>query len=240
MKQLDAGLAQGMALIDRPGASVVVPAVLGDESILYRPLGGVPVLARTLIALDQISQVREIIVVTRAAQLGQAADLCWMYDLRRVRKVVCAKAPGLETLTMGVYECDPAAQVIAIHDPLRPFVTEDVFADALAAAMRAGASAPAVPVKDTIKIVCDGVVQETPDRSSLHLLQTPQMVESSLLKAALDRAREADTEAVHLPTMLELLGIQLQLSQGSDENIRVGSVTDLPAAEAILAKRMYL
>jgi len=221
------------------GLSVVVPAILEDDEALYRSVGGMSVVARTLLALDQIPAVREVVVVIREAELKRVADLCRDFDMRRVRKVICAREPGLAALTVGVYECDPSAEYIAIHDPLRPFVTEDVLQGALDAAARAGAGASAVPVKDTIKIVRDGVVEETPDRSALHILQTPQVVESGLLKAALCQAREAGAEAADLPAALELLGLPLRLAAGSDENMRIGAVTDIPVAEMILTKRMY-
>ena len=221
------------------GLSVVLSAVLDDDGALYRYLGGVPVVARTLMALDEIPSVREVIVVIREAELTRMADLCRTFEIQRVRKVVCAREAGLRALAVGVYECEPAAEFIGLHDPLRPFVTEEVLAGALNAAQLAGAGAPAVAVKDTIKIVQAGIVQETPDRSALRLLQTPQVVESSLLKAALVKAEEAGARATELWAVLECLGLPLQLTQGSDENIRVGTVTDLPAAETILARRAY-
>ena len=194
---------------------------------------------RTLLALDAMPQVREVIVVIREAELIRMAELCRDFDIRCVRKVVCASAPGLKALAIGTYECDPAAEYIAICDPLRPFVTGDMFAGALNIAQKAGAASPAIQVKDTIKIVRDGIVQETPERSALRILQTPQVVEGGLLKAALLRAQEADAAASDLPAVLEALGLPLKLTQGSDENIRVAAVTDLPAAEVILAKRTY-
>jgi len=202
-------------------------------------LGGIPVVARTLMALDQMPQVQEIIVVIRESDLKIMVDLVKKFDIRRVRKVVCAKRPGLELLTVGVYECEREAAFIGIHDPLRPFVTKEILAGALAAAEESGTGVPAVPVKDTIKIVRAGVVQETPDRSTLHLLQEPQIVESSLLKAAIQRAGEVAGMAQDLPTVLETLGLPLRLTEGADENIRVANSTDIPAAEAVLLRRAY-
>ncbi|MCL2568737.1 MAG: 2-C-methyl-D-erythritol 4-phosphate cytidylyltransferase [Oscillospiraceae bacterium] len=227
----------------RPGLSVVVPALFEDsameESLLYRQINGVPVVAHTLLALDQIPFVTEIIVVIREAELKRMADICKAFEIGRVRKVVCAREAGLSALLVGVYECDRALDYIAIHDPLRPFVTGEILGAALDMASKAGAGAPAVPVKDTIKIVEAGMVRETPDRNALRLLQTPQVVESSLLKAAISRTVETGIAGGDLAAVLETLGITLWLTEGSDENMRVGAVADLPAAGAILAKRIY-
>jgi len=226
-----------------PGLSVVVPAFVEEdamgESPLYRLLDGVPVLARTLMALDSVPFVSEIIVVIREAELLRVADICRTFEIGRVRKVVCAPVAGLSALTVGVYECDRRAEYIAIHDPLRPFVTGKVLKAAFEVAVKSGAGAPAVLVKDTIKIVEAGVVRETPDRSALRLVQTPQVVESSLLKAAISRATEAGAVGGDLPTVLETLGISLWLAEGSDENMRVAAGADLPAAGAILTRRVY-
>ena len=226
----------------KPEVSVVLPAVFegeGEENPLFRNLGGVPVLARTLQALNEMSLVGEIIVVVREAEILYVADLCKAFELHRVKKVVTGKAPGLLALLAGVFECERSAAYIAIHDPLRPFVTEQMMKDALRLARYASAAVLAVPVKDTIKIVRDDVVQDTPERSTLKSLQTPQVVESSLLKGALIKAKEAGGRAEELPAVLELLGISPQLAKGSEENIRVFKPADIPVAETILAWRGY-
>jgi len=247
------------ASVSRASLSVVVPAVFETEA-LYRALGGMPVVARTLMALDKIPQVTEIVVVVRAAELRRMADICRILDVQRVRKIVCVKVADsgkltkgdgwvsystghgqgadLQALTAGVYECEWEADYIAIHDPQRPFVTEREFRLALAAAEKTGVGVSAVPVKDTIKIVQAGVVQETPDRSALHTLQTPQIVESSLLKSALVKAAETEPLSADLPAMLERLGLPLHLAEGSDENIRIVTEMDILAAQAILNGRV--
>lgn len=227
----------------KSGLSVVLPGVLhlgeGEENPLFRPLGGMPLLARTLETLNGMSLVGEIIVVVREADLMVVADLCKTFDLHRVRKIVTGEKPGLPALITGVFECEREASYIGIHDPLRPFLTEDVMAGVLKAAKQGSAAAPGVPVKDTIKVVVDNVVQHTPDRNSLNIVQTPQIVESSLLKAALIRAKESGGEAEDIPAALELLGLSLHLTLGREENIRVSKVTDIPVAETILAWRGY-
>jgi len=178
--------------------------------------------------------VREVVVVTREAELMRMADLCREFDIQRVRKVICAREPGLGALLAGVLECEGRTEYIGIHDPLRPFATEEVFRRAVATAEKHGAGIPAVAVKDTVKVVREGVVQETPNRSKLHLLQTPQVVESNLLKAALCLAEKRSAAPADLPAALELLGLSLRLAEGSDENMRVSTEADFLAAETIL------
>ena len=223
------------------GLSVVIPAVIDEEgeNPLNRLLGGIPLVARTLQALNAMPAVEEIIVVVREAELLYIADLVKAFALERVKKIICAPKPGLAAIAAGVYECERDAPLIALHDPLRPFITADVLEEVRHLAEIGGAAAPAVTVKDTIKIVQDKVVQETPDRSSLYALQTPQIVESSLLKAALTKALDEAEEPSDLAIALERLGLPLRLAEGTEENIRVAKATDIPTAETILAWRGY-
>ena len=229
-------------LVRPPKLSVVVPAVVddaADENLLFCQLGGAPILARTLLSLDHIPAVDEIIVVIREADLKSVADIVRDFAIKRVSKLICVRESGLATLEAGVYACDEAAY-IAVHDPLRPFVSAQVMEDALRTAVQCGVAVPTVPVKDTIKIVQDGVIQETPERSSLHTLQTPQIVESSLLKAALIRARELGISVADVPAALEALSVPIRLAEGAEENVRVGNVVEIQAAEAILRGGLYI
>ncbi|MCL2843713.1 MAG: 2-C-methyl-D-erythritol 4-phosphate cytidylyltransferase [Oscillospiraceae bacterium] len=218
------------------GLSVVVPAALEETqgALLYERLEGIPLVARTLMALDRAAVVDEVIVVVWEQDLTQMADLCTTYALERVRKIVCTKQAGTAALAAGIYECDPTAEFIAIHDPLRPFVTAELIEKALKAAKRIGVAAPALPVRDTIKIVEHGTIQSTPDRRTLYTLQSPSVVESSLLKAALQRADEQGVLEADLAILLEGLDVSHGLSQGADENIRISDRSALPAAAAIL------
>ena len=228
--------------------SVVLPAVIDEtegENPLYRLLGGLPLVARTLQALNAVPGVGEIIVVVPESQLMYIADLVKAFELERVKKIICGRRPGLAAVAAGVYECERDAAHIAVHDPLRPFITADLLEEVWRLAQLGGAAAPAVTVKDTIKIVEDNVVRETPDRSTLYALQMPQIIESSMLKAALTKAMaeaeeaEETEEARDLAIAMERLGLPLKLAEGREENIRVSKATDIPAAETILAWRGY-
>ena len=235
------GLA-GIKEPEKPELSVVVPAVFPEgegENPLFLLLSGVPVVARTLQTLNRMPMVAEVIVVVREADLLYVADLCRAYHLERVKKIVTAARPGLEALATGVFACDRDAPYIAIHDPLRPFLTEKGLQKVLNLAKRGSAAVPAVAVKDTIKIVADNVVQNTPERSKLKTLQMPQIVESSLLKGALTKAMEQDFREDDLPAALDNLGLSMLLAPGSEENVRVAKQMDLPMAETIFAWRGY-
>ena len=107
----------------------------------------------------------------------------------------------------------------------------------LAAPPAFGAAAPAIPVKDTIKVSKTGGVDETPDRKTLFAVQTPQVFQAELLKAALQSAVNAEVTLTDDCSAVERLGKEVYLTAGDPENIKITTPLDLRLAEAILAER---
>ena len=104
------------------------------------------------------------------------------------------------------------------------------------AARECGAAAPAVPVKDTVKRAKDGLVSATLERSELFAVQTPQVFEPSLLKAALSKALEDGAELTDDCAAVERLGIGVALTQGEYRNLKITTPEDMAVAEALLAQ----
>lgn len=143
----------------------------------------------------------------------------------------CAVVQGGATRADSVRAGLAAAEgeLVAIHDAARPFVSQAVITAALEAAARMGAAAPAVPVKDTIKVTRpDGTVQSTPDRASLFAVQTPQCFRRSLYEQALGTVTG---EQAHLVTddcsLFELAGLPVQLTGGDYANYKITTKEDL-------------
>ena len=120
----------------------------------------------------------------------------------------------------------------AIHDGARPLVTNEVIAQAIAAAVSCGAAAPAVPVHDTIKRAESGLVLETPDRSTLFAVQTPQVFRTEEIRTVLRRAI-----AQGLPLTDDCSAMEVRkavgLTPGDVENLKITTPVDLRIAEAI-------
>ena len=136
----------------------------------------------------------------------------------------------------GVRELDPKAELAAVHDGARPLVSQAVLEGAILRARECGAAAPAVPVKDTVKRAKDGLVSATLERSELFAVQTPQVFEPSLLKAALSKALEDGAELTDDCAAVERLGIGVALTQGEYRNLKITTPEDMAAAEALLAQ----
>jgi len=231
----------------RKGAEVsarctaVVPAAgsssrMGADKILL-PLGDVPVLLRTLRALEACPEVGEIVVVTRRELIVPVGQLCRDACLDKVHKVVVGGASRTQSVLAGVREADAGAELIAIHDAARPLVTPRLVSRAVRAGKKWGAAALAVPVKDTLKRAVGGVVESTPDRSELFAVQTPQVFEHGLIQGALERAVQEGVSLTDDCAAVERLGMSVKLVEGSYENLKLTTPDDMAAAQAILERR---
>ena len=221
-----------------PCCSAVVVAAgsstrMGMDKLML-PLDETPVVVYTLRAVQAAPSVGEIILVTREDLIVPMSQLCQDYAISKVTKVVRGGASRTQSVRLGTLEVSGDAQVIAIHDGARPFVSAEVIERAVAQAMETGAAAPAVPVKDTIKVAHDGVVESTPDRACLFAVQTPQVFESSLIKAALQKALDDGLELTDDCAAVERLGMKVALTRGDERNIKLTTPEDLAVAQAIL------
>ena len=225
-----------------PRCAAVVPAagssrrMEGQDKILL-PLDEFPVLVHTLRALSASELIEEIVVVTREDLIVQVGQMCRDYGLDKVTKVLVGGATRADSVLAGVEEVSGRAELIAVHDGARPLVPPEVIDQAIRKAAACGAAAPAVPVKDTVKRAVDGVVVETPDRSQLFAIQTPQVFDGDMLLGALRRAVEDGAPITDDCGAVERIGMKVSLTEGSYENIKITTPTDLLVAEAILRSR---
>lgn len=224
--------------VQKPPCSAVVVAAgsstrMGGDKLLL-PLDGEPVIVHTLRAVSAAPSVGEIVLVTREDQLVLMSQLCRDHGLNKVIKVVRGGESRAKSARLGTLECSRDAQVIAIHDGARPFASIQVIEDAISQALKSGAACPAVPVKDTVKVAVDGVVESTPDRETLFCVQTPQVFEASLIRAALQKALDDGAEITDDCTAVERLGMKVVLTQGDERNIKLTTPMDMATAEGML------
>lgn len=222
--------------------AAVVPAagsssrMKGQDKILL-PLAEQPVLVHTLRALDQCTYITQIIVVTREDLIVPVGQLCRDCGLSKVSRVITGGATRTHSVLAGVREVDENIPLVAIHDGARPLVSQAVLAAAILRASECGAAAPAVPVKDTIKRSHAGLVDATLERSELFAIQTPQVFERSLIRAALAKALEDGVTLTDDCSAVERLGIGVALTQGDYCNLKITTPEDMAVAEALLAWR---
>ena len=206
---------------------------MGRDKIML-DVGGIPVVVRTLRVFEAVQEVNEVIVVTREDLVPEIAGLCRAFGLQKVKKVVRGGTTRAESARIGTLEADRDAVLIAIHDGARPFVSEEVVRSTILKASQTGAAVPAVPVKDTIKVAHDGLVEYTPERATLFAVQTPQVFDASLIRAALQKALDDGADLTDDCSAVERLGMKVSLTKGEDCNFKLTTLTDLVCAEAML------
>lgn len=228
---------------ERPWCSVIVPAagsarrMEGRDKILA-DLGGIPVIAHTMLALQQCPYIDEIVIVTRENLMAPIGKLAREYQCTKVSRVVRGGGTRTASVNIGLGRVDPRAQLIGVHDGARPLVSQQVLEEVFRTAAATGAAAPAVPVKDTIKRVREGeTVTETVPRSNLRAVQTPQVFDADLLKAAMHQAMELKMEITDDCSAVEAMGMGVVLTRGSEENIKITTPMDLILGEAIVQCR---
>ena len=227
----------------KPFCSALVAAAgsysrMGGVNKLLEPLDGIPVLARTLMALQASQRVDEIVVATREEDLVEISQLCRTYGISKCTKVIRGGDSRVHSVLLAALEASPEASLLAVQDGARPLATPELIDRVIAAAGRCGAAAPAVPVKDTVKVVRDGgTVAQTLVRESLRAVQTPQVFEADLLKAALQSAVAKGTAVTDDCSAVEQLGKVVFLVEGDEANIKITTPIDLTLAEAILQAR---
>ncbi len=227
---------------DHPFCSVIVAAAgssrrMEGQNKLMLPLDGIPVLARTLLALDGSRLIDEIVVAVREEDLLPTGDLCRLYGVTKPVKIVRGGESRLDSVLAAAMECREDAVFLAVHDGARPLADPELIDRVVALAHRTNAAAPAVPVKDTIKVVRDGRVESTPDRALLRAVQTPQVFDAQLLRAALQSAQTLGAEITDDCSAVERLGKEVYLTEGSYENIKITTPEDMLLACELLRRR---
>jgi len=188
-----------------------------------------PLLARTLTAFQHTRRVNQAVLVVATDSLQQANSIVEEYRLNKV-DVVAGGARRQDSVLAGLEALDGCNWAI-IHDGARPLVTEDLIERGLKAAQDTGASCCALPIADTVKEGNAGRILRTLDRSRLWLAQTPQTFRYDLL---LDAHKRASGDVTDDASLIEGLGVEVRLYQGSPRNIKVTTPDDLAIVKALL------
>ena len=205
---------------------------MGGIDKVMAQLSGEPMIARTVRTFQNCDAIREIVVVTREDLILPVMRLCAGFD--KVQAVICGGASRQESVQRGLNAMSAKVKLVAVQDGARPLVTERVIDRTVRAAHTYGAAAPAVPVKDTIKVVTGGIVEKTPDRATLQAVQTPQVFDFDLLRGALKKMREEGAAVTDDCSAVERMGMTVKIVEGDERNIKITTPMDLKIAKLLL------
>ena len=217
------------------GAVIVAAGMasrMGGIDKVMAPLDGEPMVMRSIRAFACCDAIKEIVVVTRQDLIVPISQECAGID--KVKAVVAGGSSRPESVSAGLNALSDKVKLAAIHDGARPLITWQVIDRTVRAANSYGAAAPAIPVKDTIKVVRGGIVKETPDRKSLFAVQTPQVFDIALLRGALKKAKDDGAEITDDCSAVERMGMSVKIVEGDERNLKVTTPMDLAVAKMLL------
>ena len=205
---------------------------MGGIDKVMAELQGEPMIVHTVRAFQESPVIKQIVVVTRKDLILDVTDLC--SGMNKVVAVVEGGADRQASVEAGLDALSFKMNLVAIHDGARPLISQEVIDRTVRAAHNYAAAAPGIPVKDTIKVAKGGVVQETPDRSKLFAIQTPQIFDRDLLIGALHKARKDNAAITDDCSALERIGMSVKIVEGDERNLKVTTPTDLKIAQLLM------
>ena len=221
-----------IAIIAAAGAGT---RMASDRPKQFLQLAGKPVIFHTLQPFEECDNINEVIVVLPAAESAGFLSLAGKYGLRKVSRVVPGGVTRADSVKRGLMAIRSAtAEIVAVHDGVRPFVTVEEISRTVEAARLHGAAILVAPVTDTIKQVSEQRLIKTLDRTGLRRALTPQCFRYRLLRQAYEQAPDFGADATDDSLLVERLGATVSVVEGDPRNIKITSPADIALAEMIL------
>jgi 2-C-methyl-D-erythritol 4-phosphate cytidylyltransferase len=208
----------------------------GNRPKQFLELGGIPIIIHALRQFERCNAINEIVAVLPAEETAGFLSQAKEFGLEKLSRVV----PGGQTRAQSVQRGLAAireAEIVAVHDGVRPFVTPEEIERVVQATQTTGAAVLVAPVADTIKEVEDNRIVRTVTRSKLRRALTPQCFRFEILKRAyeaLDQLETAGVEVTDESFLVERLGVEIAAVEGSARNIKITREEDLLLAKSLL------
>jgi len=205
----------------------------------FLSLGGEPLIVQSLRTLQAAPDVDQVVLAVPLADIEYCEkEIVSRHRFTKVSNVVEGGAERQDSVRHALAQVHSDAEIVLIHDAVRPFMTQGMIREVVAAARKEGAAIVALPMRDTVKQVrADGTIERTVDRAPLWLAQTPQAFRRDWIVAAHKKAHDEGIRATDDAFLVEWSGHPVAVVEGSGENIKVTRPEDLVIGEAILASR---
>ncbi len=198
----------------------------------FLPIGGIPVLMRTLETFHRYDGEVEIILVLPVAQQAYWIDLCHTHSFSVPHTIADGGETRFHSVKNGLQRIDTKEEaLVAVHDGVRPFVAQEVIAECFREAFEKEAVIPVVDVVETVRLLVGGH-SKTVDRNAYRLVQTPQVFHLRLLRKAY--CQDYIPSFTDDASVVEALGKEVFLVKGNRENIKITTPFDIKVANALL------
>lgn len=206
-----------------------------DINKQFLKIGDKEVIAHTIDKFYNNKNIGEIIIVVREDEKEFFQEnIINKYGYKNI-KIAFGGKERQDSVYNGLKEADEKCEIVLIHDGARPFVTNEIIDKSIEGAKEYKSTIVGVPVKDTIKIVDENKdVCDTPNRSRLWAIQTPQVFDYSLIVKAHEKAKNNKYYGTDDSMLMEYLGYDVKVIEGSYDNIKITTPEDLKIAEEIL------
>lgn len=222
------------------GVPVIIVAAgsssrMNGEDKQFLNIGGIPVIARTLLAFEKSSYISKIILVTREQSIKEMQLIAERYLISKLSDIVVGSDTRQQSVMCGIGRLDKNENKVLISDGARMFVTDRMIGDCVNALKTNEGCLCAVKVNDTVKDVKDGIVKDTISRDRIYLAQTPQGITVDIYKKAIEKLDI--TKLTDDASVLEAIGAKVVIVEGDYKNIKITTPDDIKLAE-ILAREV--
>lgn len=227
---------KSIALIPAAGMGKRMGASINKQ---YLQLAGMPIVARTVAAFEQSPLIDAIYLVIPADEIPYCRKhIVESYGFRKIAAIVPGGRERQDSVLNGLNAMQDhisTDDVVLIHDGVRPLITEDILRESITTARLHDGAVVAVPVKDTIKTVQDGIICDTPRRERLWQAQTPQSFRFGIIYTAHQCAKTDGFSATDDASLIERNGGKVHIIRGDYRNIKITTPEDLVLAGAFLS-----
>ena len=199
-------------------------------------LSGKSLLAWTISRFESTEIIDEIIVVTREDEIGTVKEMIKSEGFRKVSSVVKGGAYRQHSTQNGLNVVSDDSKVVLIHDGARPLIRTSDIKRIVESAEENGAALLAVPSKDSVKEVQNGIVTQTLPRESVWLAQTPQGFRKELLQEAFTSAEKEGYIGTDEASLVERIGKDVAVVEGHSSNIKVTVTSDIEVVHSLLKR----
>jgi len=207
---------------------------MGGVNKILLPLGDRLVIGVTMQAFQKCESVSEIVIVARESDIPAIKSEAEAAGITKLAACTTGGSTRQESVINGIKMISKEAELVAVHDGARPLVKPEHIEKVIRDASVFGGATLGVPVKDTIKTVDDGLITDTPPRSSLYITQTPQIFKRSLYFEGIDFALEHGLDFTDDCQLVEAIGGKVAMTTGDYTNIKITTPEDIKLAEVLM------
>lgn len=207
---------------------------MGGVNKILLPLGNSTVIGNTMLAFQNTESIKEIIIVSRPQDFDSIKSEAEKLNISKFRLCVEGGDTRQKSVTNGIRHISKDTEFIAIHDGARPLVKPEHIEKTIKDASVFGGATLGVPVKDTIKVVSDSLIVDTPYRPSLYITQTPQIFRKKIYFEGMDFALEHGLDFTDDCQLVEAIGHKVYMTVGDYTNIKITTPEDIKIAEVLL------